>query len=224
VLEERMEDQMSKAVSRDQVAELGARFLRDVAWGQIDHDALQHVIELSPAELGRLLTGFLKDICKLRTNSPHPYILTIDRSQSFDPREIIGTEWSIDKENDKRAFGLTSVDFSKVIFESGISGDYATTITGKEKLKYLKAGKMVRLDAKCGQALLSEKGQATLRFLYDTYGIGWMEFAGTILRHCGGGQYFPCLCRHDDGLWYWSVNYLGDLRDSTRVSPLIPSA
>ena len=64
----------------------------------------------------------------------------------------------------------------------------------------MKASPRIRYDAGAGVALLDEKGQATLRFLYDTYGITWMEFA-TVLRYSDGLRYLLVLRRGGGGSW-----------------------
>ena len=211
---------MVKAVSRDMLAELLSRFSKDTNWSQLDSDQIQReVVQLSTDEFGRRATAWLKNGTRLEVKGSS--VLTIDRTKPFDPVKFIGSGWSVvNEESDKRSLALTIVDFSKITFESGLC-EGETTITGEEKLKRLKAGKMIHLDAKYGQALLEEKGQATLRFLHDTYGISWMEFAGTVLRSGDGGRCFLYFYRHDDGSWRWSCRWLDYARDTSNVSPLL---
>lgn len=150
-----------------------------------------------------------------------PGALIIDRAVPFDPAKFIGSGWSI-VEQDESALALTTLDFSNVRFESGLK-EGEQTIDGEEKLKRLKKLGLIRLDAKGGQTLYEEKGQATLRWLYDTYGITWFELAGTVLRDSRGDRCFLCLSRGGGGSWGWYYDWLGRVRDRAGVSPLLAS-
>ncbi len=211
---------MTKAVSRDLAVALSLRLGANIDWGQFDPDVLQSgVVDLSPAELGKRMTAFLKNDCRLQIKGPSA--LMIDRTKPFDPEKFIGSGWTMG-EQDERALFLTEIDFSNVRFESGLR-DGESTITGVEKLARLTQGGLIRPDAKTGQALHEEKGQATLRFLYDTYRISWMEFAGSVLRRPGGYSGFLYLCRDDDGSWAWDYYWLDYGRGARSVSPLLAS-
>ncbi|MDE2071311.1 MAG: hypothetical protein KGI70_01085 [Patescibacteria group bacterium] len=149
-----------------------------------------------------------------------PGALVVDRTTPFDPAKFIGSGWEI-VEEDKKALALTTVDFSNVRFESGLK-EGESVIDGEEKLKRLKR-LGIRLDAKFGQTLFEEKGQATLRWLYDTFGITWFELSGTVLRDSRGSRYFLYLRRDDDGSWHWRCNWLDYGRSRVNVSPLLAS-
>jgi hypothetical protein len=148
-------------------------------------------------------------------------LFKVNRSQPFDPAKFVGRNWSI-VEEDERSLAVIELDFSKVRFESGLQ-EGERYITGEEKLKRLMAMPEIRLDAKIGQALYEEKGQATLRFLHDHFGVSWMEFAGTVLRRSGGRRCFLCLVRHGGGSWGWHYGWLGLGRYRDYVSPLLAS-
>jgi hypothetical protein len=143
----------------------------------------------------------------------------IDRSKPFDAARFIGRGWSIFEE-DKRALDFTVIDLSKVRFESGLK-EGESSIKGEEKLKRLRDLPEIRLDAKIGQALYEEKGQATLRWLYDTRGARWFECAGTVLRRSVGDRFFLYLYRIDDGSWGWDYRWLDRDRGREGVSPLL---
>jgi hypothetical protein len=96
-----------------------------------------------------------------------------------------------------------------------------SSITGVEKLSRLKQGGLIRLDAKVGQALYQQKGQSTLRFLYETRGISWMEFAGTVLVDVHEWLFFLRLRRKPVGWWHWNCYWLGNARRAVFVSPLL---
>jgi hypothetical protein len=188
-----------------------------------------HIIAMSPADRQRLIIGnpnlpaasaaWLSNECRLSIKGPAA--LVIDRSKPFDPTRFIGSGWRI-VEEDTRALAITEIDFSKVRFDSGLK-EGESVIDGEEKLKRLKQLPGIRLDAKTGQTLYEEKGQATLRWLYDTYGIRWFELAGTVLRYSDGDRCFLCLGRRGVGSWVWGCYWLGRGRRRDGVSPLLAS-
>ncbi len=212
---------MAKIVTRGQALELTARFGVDTNWDSIDGDKLQaEIISLPRDELGRRFTAFVKKGCRLVIKGPSA--LVIDRSKPFDPVKFIGRGWEV-AEQDERSLALTGIDFSDVRFESGHQ-EGEGVITGEVKLERLKAMPEIRLDAKIGQALYEEPGQATLRFIYEHFGVSWFELGGTVLRGLGGGRYFLCLGRRDDGSWHWYYFWLVSDRLRDRVSPLLASS
>lgn len=190
-------------------------------WGSIDFETadLQDRIVRNPKEAGRLFAAWLQNGCRLFIKGPNA--LVVDRSRSFDPVKFIGKGWSI-VEEDERALVLIEIDFSKVRFESGLR-EGESTIIGEQKLERIKAMPEIRLDAKIGQALYEEKGQPTLRFIYEYYGVSWFELAGTVLRLSDGSRYFLCLNRDDDGSWNWYYHWLDRGRNRDHVSPLLAS-
>ena len=177
-------------------------------------------------------TDFLKNGCRFTIKGPS--VLVIDRSKPFDPAKFVGDGCSVwrgprdgkglegDEAQDARSLALAEIDFSRVRFESGLIKS-ESTIVGEEKLVRLMAMPEIRLDAKFGQALYEESGQATLCFLHEHFGVSWLEFAGTVLRHSGGGRYFLCLDRRVDGSWNWRYYWLDSDRARDDVSPLLAS-
>jgi hypothetical protein len=222
VLVERMENKMTKTASRNQVAELGARFLKDTRWGSIDHDALQsQMIDLSSEELGRRFTSFLRNGGQYGIRTSNSNILTIDRSKPFDVKKIMGETCSL-LEEDLQAITLSTVDFSEVIFATGLQKDQMTI--GEEKLQRLKRSNLVRLDARIGQALFEEKEQMILHLIYDAFGISRMEFSGTVLHREHGGRFLLSLMHNKSfGTWEKSCHFLDCSRDATCPSPLLMS-
>lgn len=207
-----------KAVSRDQSNEIGARVLRNTDWGQIDGDTLQKdVIEMSEVEFGRRFALFLRNGANFVMKGLG--VLIVDRTKPFDPVKFIGsgvTIWRGPKDGngltgeeaqDAASLARTEVDFAQVLFEHCLKKD-ESSITGEEKLVRHIAAKQVRLDAKIGQCLLEEKGQATLEWLFNTFGITWFELPGTVLRRSGGARCFLSLYRVDDGRWHWRYYWL----------------
>jgi hypothetical protein len=206
-------------ISTDQSHQLMATLATNVDWSTVDFDGLQDLIVRRPKETGAAFGAWLKNRCQLTIKGPSA--LVVDRSKPFDPVKFIGSGWSI-VEEDTRSHALTEIDFSKVRFESGLN-DGESVIDGAEKLKRLLKMPEIRLDAKSGQALYEEKGQATLRFIYDHFNVSWFELAGTVLRDSDGDRYFLCLFRLGDGSWDWSYRWLGRVRFRVHVSPLLAS-
>ena len=217
---QRMEDVM-KTVSRDQMGELGARFLTDTDWGVVDHDTTQGVIELPRGELGRRFTAFARNGFQLIIKGPSS--LVIDRAQIPPVEKFIGKDWESIERN-AQALALKEVDFSKAIFGCPLRED-EKYITGDVKLEREKEedDKFLRLDSGVGIALHQEPNQVTLRFLHDTFGMTWMEFTGDVLRSPRGGRDFLCLCRFDGGSWFWLCHWLSRAREATRVSVRLAS-
>ena len=221
---------MTKPVSLGQVLEIIARITTNTGWKSLDGDLLQkNVIEgLSADALGRLMTAFIANNCQLGIKGPS--VLMIDRSNI--PADLINGSMSIwmgpkegnglsgELAQDSRSVTLTEVDFSKVSFHHGLV-ECQQTILCEEKLLCLEKLLGIRLDYGIGLALFQEKGQVTLRWLHDTFGIKWMEFAGTVLRLLDGSRYFLYLGRRGDGAWGRSVCWLGYDRVRVSVSPLL---
>lgn len=208
-----------KAVTRDQAAEFIGRCATTIRWGDLDGNQFQRdIIELAPQEFGHRLTMFLKNSARLAMKGLN--VLTVDRAAPFKPEIFISEGWSIVGNQDDRALEIEEVDFSTVSFEHGLV-DGELTITGEEKLTRLKAKPLIRLDAKVGHALFEESRQVTLRFIYETYNVDWIEFAGTELLSPGGRRYFLYLYRHDEGFWRWACNRLDGDRGRKRVSPVL---
>ncbi len=220
---QRMEDSMAKIVTRGQALELAGRFGVDTNWDSVDGDKLQtEVISLPRDELGRRFTAFVNNGCRFIIKGPSA--LVVDRSKPFDPVKFIGRGWEI-VEQDERSLALTDIDFSGVRFESGHQ-EGEDTITGEVKLERLKAMPEIRLDAKIGQALFEEPGQATLRFIHDHFNVSWFELGGTVLRNSDGRRVFLYLYRFGDGSWSWDCDWLDSDRRRVRddVSPLLASS
>jgi len=195
----------------DQASELKAAFRR-AGW---TNALIKKLCEGDNPDKAR---KFLESGCQFVIKGPGALI--IDRTKPFDPAKFIGAGWEI-VEEDKSALKLTTIDFSNIRFESGIK-EGEQVIDGEEKLKRLKR-LGIRLDAKSGQTLYEEKGQVTLRWLYDTYGITWFELSGTVLRGQVGNRCFLDLNRLGGGSWCWSYRWLGRGRDRGGVSPLLAS-
>lgn len=130
----------------------------------------------------------------------------INREKPFDPVTFIGRGWSLDEPEDARALKLAAVDFAGVTFATCLQED-ERRITGEEKLRRLKECKVIRLDAKVGQALYEEEGHQTLEWLRKEKGITYLDFLGTILRGPYGYRFVLCLVWRE-GRWHWDCSWL----------------
>ena len=195
---------MSKA-SEGQARSLIASFAVDTPWSEIETN-LQPFIELTPKERGERFAVFLRNGGKVIVGEPK--IVAINRNR-FNPKKFIGDGWSIQSdETDARSIALTEFDPTKVLHVTMLK-DGEMCIKGEEKLKRLKASRLVRLDADIfltlweNQHLIpeswKEKVNGNTRFIY---------FDGTTLRNSDGYRYVLYLyCR--DGQWHWDVFWLG---------------
>lgn len=196
---------------RNQMMAAVAAILQVVDWNKVE---LQDLIEAANGgKLGPALTKWLGD----KGWFPRPPPLVIDRSIS--PVCRLGPEWSVwlgpadgnglegEPDVDPRAGAVTTFDVSKVRFLSGlVEGE--SSITGEERLKRLRIGTDIQIDAQTFWALYTEKGQVTLRWLHDFYGVNWIEELGTILRCPDGRRYSLVLDSFYDGSWDWGFRQL----------------
>ena len=223
-----------KAVTRDQSHEIVGRVLRNTNWGAIDGDQLQSAegaIGMPETEFGRRLTLFIQNGMNFVMKGPGALI--VDRTKPFNA-EFIGSDWTIwlgakdgdglkgKEAQDPASLALTEIDFAKVLFTTCLN-EGETSITGEEKLARHFAAGHIRLDVKIGQCLYKEKGQATLEWLYQTFGITWFELPGTELRRSNGSRYVLYLGRDGDGRWRWGCSWLELDRHAGNPSAVLAS-
>ncbi len=114
--------------------------------------------------------------------------ITIDRSKPLNPAKFIGKGWTIE-EQDERSLSLTTIDLSKVRFETCLK-DGEVNIDGEEKLKRLKeAADYIRLDAKVMQTLLSNKKLIPESWKQKNGEPLYIFFDGTIFKDSDGVRY-----------------------------------
>ncbi|MBI4088972.1 hypothetical protein HY415_02650 [Candidatus Kaiserbacteria bacterium] len=220
---------MKKATYR-QLKDIGIRFLNLDPEG-VDGDAIRKGTEgCSVNDVDRRLKAFLNNGLSFMMKGPSALI--IDRTKPFNPAAFIGSGWTIwrgttngdgltgEEEQDARSLELTEINFATVLFTACLE-DGETSIIGEEKLARHIAAKHIRLDARIGQCLFEEKGQAACEWLYQTFGIRWFELSGTVLRNGFGSRCFLFLYRNNDGRWYWSYDWLGSNRDAENPSAVL---
>jgi hypothetical protein len=139
-----------------------------------------------------------------------PAKLKIDRTAPYDPAQhnnssetytiwrgpkdgegLVGEE-----EQDSRSLLITELDPALLVKLSGLEEDETTVSTEIRYERVLPKG--IHLDAKIVEALIKEKGQITLEWLYRALGVECVEFLGTTLRGNNGYRYSLCVTR-DNG-------------------------
>ena len=217
-----------KTATYHQIKDVAVRLL-NLSTDGVDGDAIQKGTEgYSTDDVNRRLKAFLNNGLSFIMKGPGALI--VDRAKPFDEGKYLpiwrgpkdGNGLKGKEEQDARSLALTEFDFAKVLFTACLK-DGESVITGEEKLMRHIATKHIRLDAKAGQCLFEEKGQATLEWLYQTFDITWFELPGTVLRNDDGYRFFLCLCRGGGGLWYWDYNWLGYDRDAENPSAVLAS-
>lgn len=153
---------------------------------------------------------------------------------SFEP-SLIGQGWTWwkgstdgnglegEEDCDQRSLALGEVDMTQVTREVCLK-EGESSITGHEKDKRLKTlTDRILLDPGFGWALYQEEGQKTLRWLYDTFGVTYLDFFGRILRNPLGNRFVLYLYRSCVGSWCWSVFWLGFDWGARRISAALPA-
>lgn len=138
-----------------------------------------------------------------RTTSPEKNIITIDRSQPFNPGLFIGSGWMIEEEN-QESLALSEVDLSQVLFESMLNRN-EWSITGEEKIRRLKKANHVFLDAKIFQTLWENQ-----QLIPESWKEkGHIFFDGTIFRYLGAsGNRGVLELEFHDREWHKSCRWL----------------
>ncbi|MCH7492873.1 hypothetical protein IID19_04805 [Patescibacteria group bacterium] len=123
-----------------------------------------------------------------------PHIL---KRQPFDPEQFLGKGWKIDEQVGNRTGD--NLDAGKIVTNDYLR-ERASSINGEDRLKRIKAAtEDIQLDASDFLALWKEKDHVTLKWLYDTRGITWLSFWGTILRGPDGLRHVLYLDRRGGG-------------------------
>jgi len=194
----------------------------NVDWAKVRFEGsnLQELLIRDPARAAEQFTAFLNNGAKLIIGEPK--VITIDRSQPFDPVAFkgLGKGWTIwkgpidgdglkgEEEQDSRALAITNLDLTKIRFETGLkSGE--NRIKGETKLARLKEAGHTRLDAKVFLTLWENQHLIPLQWKEQTNGeTTYVFFDGTVLRDPRGDRFVLCLCWSDGG-WRWGCLWLG---------------
>ncbi len=192
-------------ITRGQVDRLYDRFVAGLCKSGLLSEPTQYVLENEGSELVDEFVDATRRRVEARIRATEPHIL---KRLAFDPEKFIGKGWKIDEQVSNRsgdnldAGQITRKDYLK---------KRESYINGEERLKRIKAAgeQDLQLDAEDFLALYQEESQLTLRWLYDTKGITWLSFWGTILRSPGGCRFVLSLFRWDDGSWGWYYFWVG---------------
>ncbi|MBU0707843.1 hypothetical protein KKG41_05740 [Patescibacteria group bacterium] len=164
----------------------------------------QDVIEEEGAEIAKVLVADVRRRVEARLRAIEPHVL---ERLPFDPESFSGKGWEVDERVGNRTGG--NLDAGQIVRMDYLR-EGETYITGDERLHRIKeAPGDIQLDAEDFLALWQEQGHATLRWLYDTKGITWLSFWGTVLRD-SGSRGVLCLSRDDGGSWDWDYRWLGN--------------
>jgi hypothetical protein len=202
---------MSKALSakRGLVSlQVSARFRNEVDWAGIPAEQLQEVNGLPSEEFRRRFTEFLRN--GARSSSGGMTIYTV----AFDPKTL--GSWGFwhgtkngnglhgQRDYDERNDDIHEIDFGDVEFASCL-GRNEEEITGEEKLARLKDSGRIRYGTSVMMGLFKDldlyKEKSVLERLYRTYGIGYIDFFGDVLREPGHNRCVMSIRRVKPGIW-----------------------
>ncbi len=192
-----------KPITRGQVDRFYDRFVVGLRKSGLPSEPTQYVLENEGAELVDEIVAATRRRVKARIRATEPHIL---KRKPFNPATFIGKGWTIDERVGQRSG--SNLDAGKIVRKDYLKKG-EPSINGEERCRRIKANPAdIQLDGEDFLALYEEKGQKTLRWLYDTQGITWLSFWGIILRNPNGVRGVLCLCRRDDGSWDWDYHWL----------------
>lgn len=163
----------------------------------------QYVVEHEGTAIAEALVADVRRRVEARLRTIEPHVL---ERLPFSPVSLLGKGWEVAERVGQRSGG--NLDAGCITLKDYLRGG-ESYISGEGRLNRIKASHDVQLDAEDFMALWSEKGHATLRWLYDTKGITWLSFWGTILRGPSGYRDVLYLYRDDGGSWHWDCRWLG---------------
>jgi len=180
----------------------------------------QYVLEHEGAEIADAFIADVHRRVEARQRATESHIL---QRLPFDLKEFLGKDWKIDEQVGERTGD--NLDAGKIVTKDYLC-ERESSINGKDRLKRIKAATGgIQLDAPDFLALWQEKDHVTLKWLYDTRGITWLSFWGTILRDPGGDRSVLYLYRGGDGSWVWSCSWVdGDDWDASYPAGVLASS
>ena len=188
-------------------------------WDVLNSQMLQTIVD-NPKEAGEQFTAFLKMGGKVIVDGPR--VITIDRTEPFDPAKFIGDGWTIE-EQDERSLALAEINLTDVLFNTTLQKG-EKTIVGTEKQKRLKEENCIRLDAGIFHTLWNNQHLIPEKWKEQTNGnTTFIFFDGTILRDSGGDLYVLYLFWLG-GEWYWNYDWLDDDFDANLPSAVLASS
>lgn len=167
-------------------------------------EATQYVAEHEGTAIAEVLVADVRRRVDTRLRAIEPHVL---ERLPLDPESFLGKGWSVDERISTRTGG--NFEAGRIVRKHYLR-ESETSITGEERIRRIKEESGdIQLDAQDFMALWQENGHTTLRWLYDTKGITWLSFWGTVLRDPRGNRSVLYLYRRGDGSWYWFYDGLG---------------
>ncbi|MDZ7798599.1 MAG: hypothetical protein U5L76_03180 [Patescibacteria group bacterium] len=207
-------------ISAGQAAKIADLVIARLRKSELPHAVIQSVIEKEGAEIAANFVADVRNRVEACLLVAEPHIL---KRLPFDVENFIGKGWSVNEQVSKRssdnleAGQITRNDYLK---------EGESYINGEERLRRIKvAGEQdLQLDAEDFLALWQEEGHTTLNWLYETKGITWLSFWGTILGGPVGRRLVLYLCRYVDGSWRWLYDWVDrDVWSSGRPAAVLAS-
>ena len=193
----------AKTLTDGQIVKLNDVIAAKMRKAEFPSDVSQDVIEQQGEDIAMKLVNDFRIRVEARIRATEPHILA---RKPFDPVTFIGEGWTVDERIGKRSGD--NLDAGKIVRQDYLKKG-ESSINGEERLRRIKATPAdIQLDGEDCLALYKEEGQLTLRWLYETQGIRWLSFWGTILRSPYGSRNVLYLCRSDDGSWDWNYGWV----------------
>jgi hypothetical protein len=183
-------------ITRGQVDRLYDRFVVALCKSGLPREPTQYVLENEGVELVDEFVIATRRRVEARQRATEPHIL---KRQPFDPEQFMGMGWTIGEQIGRRT--EDNLDAERIVGKNYLR-EGESSLIGEERLLRIKVMPDVQLDADDFLALWQEKDHVTLEWLYDTKGITFLSFWGTILRDPSGYRIVLYLHRDEDGLWY----------------------
>ncbi len=210
-------------ITTDQSHAVMAILATNADWDKIDFDfaRLQDNIIRDPKGAGERFTTFLRNGCRLVIGEPKSIM-----AKPFDLVKFLGKGWSIWKgpadgdglSGDEDVCPKVEVELSKFVFRHCLK-EGETSITGAEKIRRLNEmsdfigfGPNVFLGL--WEDYQANKENSALEWLFQNFGVTFMDFPGAILRNPDGNRSVLYLYRDSDGGWHWRCNWLDSQWDA----------
>lgn len=208
-----------KTITDGQIVKLNDQIRDKLRKSGLPSEASQHIIEQHGEAIANRVVDDFRERLEAYQRANVPHILVRKR---FDPVKFIGKGWTIDEQLSKRSG--SNLDAGKIVRKDYLKNG-ESSINGEERCRRIKANPAeIQLDGEDFLALYEEKGQLTLRWLYETQGITWLSFWGIILQSPFGYRGVLCLFRRGGGSWCWHYRWVGnDNWDASNPSAVLAS-
>lgn len=160
------------------------------------------------------------------------FTIKIDRTKPFDFSIFPGNGSSVwkgpkdgkgldgEEDQDQRSLAITRIDPANLLLLNGLKHN-EKCINGEDRRAIMML-ETIQLDVKIGQTLYEEKGQKTLRWLHQVYGVCLFELLGTVIRDEFGDRDVRYFKRNEDGSWSWYLDSLYSRREADHFVLCLP--